>query len=358
MQFDDDLIESEQNVSDFEQTLSDADQTAADDMQHAADSDDAASISDQKGSDSDQAAADRDQESADKEHEQTPPGTAADKTYKRASQERTKSQQNREAASSARQLSVLERASAGVDRDESARVRDRVADARDKAAASRDRREAFEDALVRETIGPEDEHLRKALALSRELRERSAAARQRAADDRARAADDRRLAAEERRLARGELQSAQMDALTGAYMRDLGFLTLEHEILRSRRSEQQFVVAFIDVDGLKQLNDEQGHAAGDELLRKVVEVLRHQLRAYDPVVRVGGDEFICGLVNTDMATARKRAADIEIAVGAAAGSSITIGLAALEPDDSLDELISRADADMYGHKATSTDDPD
>jgi diguanylate cyclase (GGDEF)-like protein len=141
-----------------------------------------------------------------------------------------------------------------------------------------------------------------------------------------------------------------MDALTGAYMRDLGFLTLENEILRSKRSEQQFVVAFVDVDGLKQFNDKRGHAAGDDLLKKVVEVLRHQLRAYDPVVRVGGDEFLCGLVGTDMATARKRARDIETAVGVEAESSVTIGLASLGPDDSLDELISRADADMYGHK--------
>lgn len=141
-----------------------------------------------------------------------------------------------------------------------------------------------------------------------------------------------------------------MDALTGAYMRDLGFLTLENEIVRSRRSEQQLVVAFVDVDGLKQFNDEQGHAAGDDLLRRIVGVLRHQLRAYDPVVRVGGDEFICGLVGTDMATARKRAAAIKSAVGADAHGSVTIGLAALGPNDSLDELISRADADMYGRK--------
>lgn len=350
LQFDDDLIESEQNISDFEQTLSDADQTSSDDIARAADGDDAASISDQRGSDSDQAAADRDQESADKEHEATSPGTPADKTYKKTTEDRSQSERDREDASSQRQTSVLERASAGVDRDESARVRDRVADARDKAAASRDRREAFEDGLTRKMLGPGDEHLLRALEISQELRERSAAARKRAADDRARAAQDRRLAAEERRVARAELQSAQMDALTGAFMRDLGFLTLENEIVRSKRSDQEFVVAFVDVDGLKKLNDEQGHAAGDELLKMVVQVLRHQLRAYDPIVRVGGDEFLCGLVGTDMKTARKRARDIETAVGAAAQSSVTIGLAALEPDDSLDELISRADADMYGHK--------
>jgi diguanylate cyclase (GGDEF)-like protein len=141
-----------------------------------------------------------------------------------------------------------------------------------------------------------------------------------------------------------------MDSLTGAYMRELGYLTLENEMVRSRRSEEHFVVAFVDVDNLKEFNDVQGHDAGDELLTKVVEVLRHELRAYDPVVRIGGDEFVCGLVATDMTTARKRATDIRVAIGAVAASSVTIGLAELEPEESLDELISRADADMYSHK--------
>jgi diguanylate cyclase (GGDEF)-like protein len=279
-----------------------------------------------------------------------PAGRQTDQTYKSTTNDRNKSEHEREIATTKRQLSVLQRASAGVDRDESADLRDRVAEARDKAAAARDRREAFEDGLMRMRLTPEDTHLETALIISQQLRERSAIDRKRAADDRARAAADRRTAAEERRLARAELQSAQMDALTGAYMRDLGYLTLENEIVRSRRSEQQFVVAFVDVDGLKEFNDERGHAAGDELLKTIVGVIRDQLRAYDPVVRVGGDEFLCGLVATNLTTARKRASDIGTAVGIAAAGSVTIGLAELLPNDSLDELISRADADMYGHK--------
>lgn len=337
-------------MSDLDQTLSDGDQTASDEMQHSAEVDQTQSISDQRGSDSDRDAARRDQRSADRDHENASPETAAYKTYEQTTEDRAKSENERVDASAKRQLSVLQRASAGADRDEAARVRDRIAEARDKAALARDRREAFEDDLARRSLGPSDDQLREALALSKELRERSAAARKRAADDRARAAADRKTAAEERRVARAELQSAQMDALTGAYMRDLGYLTLENEIVRSRRSEQQFVVAFVDVDGLKRFNDEQGHAAGDDLLKKIVEVIRHQLRAYDPVVRVGGDEFLCGLVGTDMRTARKRASDIEAAVRSIADSSVTIGLASLGPDESLDALISRADEDMYGHK--------
>lgn len=349
--FEDVVIASDQGMADFEQTLSDQDQSALDDSQRAADTDESASMSDQRGSDSDKASARRDQRSADKDHERMSPGTAADAVYKDTTSQRNRTMRDREAATSSRQLSVLERASAGIDRDQSADLRDKIADTRDVAAAERDRREAFEDRLTRERLGPEDKHLEHALKLSEELRDRSAIDRTRAAEDRARAAMDRRTAAEERRLARAELQSAQMDALTGAYMRDLGYLTLENEIVRTRRSEQEFVVAFVDVDGLKKFNDERGHAAGDDLLKTIVAIIRDQLRAYDPVVRVGGDEFLCGLVATDLVTARKRANDIGHAVGDAAASSVTIGLAELKPGDSLDELISRADADMYGHKA-------
>lgn len=338
-------------MTDFEQTLSDQDQSISDREQADADLDAAASIADERGSASDQAAADRDQRSADRDHARSTPGSPEDdETYRQTSEERSQSELDREVASAKRQLGDLQRASAGFDRDESARVRDHVADARDRAAAARDRREEFEEEITRQALGPDDDHLRSALTLSHELRERSAAARKRAAEDRARAAEDRRLAAEERLHARAELHSAQMDALTGAYMRDLGYLTLENEIVRTRRSEQKFVVAFVDVDGLKQYNDQQGHAAGDELLKKVVAVLREQLRVYDPVVRVGGDEFLCGLVATDMATAQRRVSDIRSAVDAVAESSVTIGLASLGPDDSLDDLISRADADMYGRK--------
>ena len=72
------------------------------------------------------------------------------------------------------------------------------------------------------------------------------------------------------------------------------------------RSDGRLTLAFVDVDGLKKVNDAQGHAVGDQLLRDVGAALRTQLRAYDLVVRYGGDEFLCALRGADITSARRR----------------------------------------------------
>jgi diguanylate cyclase (GGDEF)-like protein len=141
-------------------------------------------------------------------------------------------------------------------------------------------------------------------------------------------------------------------------MRDLGRITLQHEIDRARRSGQPFVLGFVDVDGLKERNDAQGHSAGDQMLQGVVVALRTTLRSYDPVVRIGGDEFLCGFTNTSLEASRRRAEDIQTAVeeGPTAGS-VTIGLASLgDENDTLTDLTARADADMYARKPTGRSD--
>jgi len=108
------------------------------------------------------------------------------------------------------------------------------------------------------------------------------------------------------------------------------------------------VLAFIDVDGLKRVNDEQGHAAGDALLQDVVGAIRSRLRSYDPVVRFGGDEFVCALSDTGMDQARRRFDEIgEALARSEGGSSISVGLAELRPGDSLNELMARGDHARY-----------
>ena len=107
------------------------------------------------------------------------------------------------------------------------------------------------------------------------------------------------------------------------------------------------MLAFIDVDGLKLLNDSQGHLAGDTLLQLLGETLRANVRPYDVIVRYGGDEFICAMPNLSASDARARFERIAALLTAAdVKHSVTFGLAEAEPADTLQELIARADADL------------
>jgi GGDEF domain-containing protein len=125
--------------------------------------------------------------------------------------------------------------------------------------------------------------------------EPAAEERDRAAEGRDRAADERDRVAEEREGApSGSLRRARAG---GRWPR---------EIARARRSDGRLVLAFVDVDGLKPINDVQGHAVGDALLRDAAVALRTALRSYDLVVRYGGDEFLCALAGTDVEGAQRR----------------------------------------------------
>jgi diguanylate cyclase (GGDEF)-like protein len=193
----------------------------------------------------------------------------------------------------------------------------------------------------------------------------AAADRAKAADDRARAAADRQEAARERDEARrdrtrsaDDLKLAATDELTGAWTRKLGLEEVSRELERAHRTGAGLVLAFVDVDGLKAVNDSQGHLAGDALLRLLGETLRGNVRPYDVIVRYGGDELLCAMSNLGMPEARARFEKIAAALAAAdADHSITFGLAEAGPAEGLQELIARADADFLRarHSPTSND---
>jgi len=166
----------------------------------------------------------------------------------------------------------------------------------------------------------------------------------RAAADRVRAARDREGAAQDRKHLLAELEQAHLDDLTGAYRRGMGEIALVNEIERARRSKSPLSLAYIDCDSLKKVNDRDGHGTGDELLRNLVAVLRSTLRPYDPLVRWGGDEFVCTISDATLDDARKRFEGIRTHLAEATGEGVTVGLAGLEEEDSLETLIQRADA--------------
>ena len=179
-----------------------------------------------------------------------------------------------------------------------------------------------------------------------------------AARDRAQAAADREAAAREceearRALAEAEreLKAAATDELTGAWTRRFGFMQIVRELERERRTGDRLTVAFLDVDGLKSVNDSEGHAAGDRLLRLAVDTMRAHLRPYDVVVRYGGDEFLCAMPDTGTDAATERMTGIAATLSAESGRSISFGLAEHQPGEGLQELVDRADTDMLSHKA-------
>ena len=173
----------------------------------------------------------------------------------------------------------------------------------------------------------------------------------RAAADRARAAADRARAARERDELQAQLRSAHLDHLTGAYRREMGRLAISNEIERSRRSEKGLVLAFVDVDRLKAVNDRDGHAAGDRVLQTVAQAIRTNLRSFDPIVRHGGDEFVCALAGVELLEAKRRFASINAAIEVESHVAISVGLAELADGDTVDRLTERADMAMLRVKA-------
>lgn len=164
-------------------------------------------------------------------------------------------------------------------------------------------------------------------------------------DDVARAVDRLRALVDQCSRLAGQVT---VDELTGALRRGAGLAALQREIDRTRRTTGKgLVVIFIDVDGLKEVNDLRGHAAGDERLRATVAALRQRLRSYDLVIRYGGDEFLCVLTNSGVAEAERTASSLREHVRRHTGGTISVGVAALAAGDSVDAIVERADAALY-----------
>jgi diguanylate cyclase (GGDEF)-like protein len=237
-------------------------------------------------------------------------------------------------------------------RDAAAEARDGVAEQRDRDAHDRDREAALDDARLTTASGMEvaarGARDRRRAAADREC---AAAERRRAARDREQAARDRAAAALYRAEALRQRQLAAVDPLTGARRRDLGLDELRQAVDRAQRTSGQLVAAFVDVDGLKAINDTAGHAAGDAVLVAVVEALHKHLRSYDVVVRLGGDEFLCAIPDLSVTQARARFAAVAAQLAAApVPCAITVGFAAPVPGEDADDLVARADAELLARR--------
>ena len=147
------------------------------------------------------------------------------------------------------------------------------------------------------------------------------------------------------------------DEVTGLYNRRFFSIRLEEEVSRYRRFNHPVSIVLLDLDGFKAVNDDLGHAAGDETLRAMAEILLKQSRGINVICRYGGDEFAVLLVETSKSGARLYADRIRYVLSTwtfSHGRRVTasFGIASLPEDvaPAADELIRAADEALYAAK--------
>jgi diguanylate cyclase (GGDEF)-like protein len=145
-------------------------------------------------------------------------------------------------------------------------------------------------------------------------------------------------------------QAARTDALTGLLNHGAMQVRVREEIARARRDGSPLSFVILDLDDFKRVNDVRGHQAGDELLRRVAELLQAELRPYDQVARYGGDEFVLLLPGSDEPAARVVADRVRTAVEQVGACSI--GVAQWHEPLEADALLEHADRALLLAKRT------
>lgn len=156
---------------------------------------------------------------------------------------------------------------------------------------------------------------------------------------------------------------ASRDELTGLFNRRYFYNTLRVELEKCRVSKESLAILLIDIDGLKQINDEYGHSIGDVIISNVAGVISRHTRATDVAARLGGDEF--GVVMRDadkrgaFSLAKRLWAELEQSPMYKQGLtevmvSVSIGVSGYPwGGEDVGELIQWADTDMYANKVSS-----
>ena len=147
---------------------------------------------------------------------------------------------------------------------------------------------------------------------------------------------------------------SEIDSLTGVLNRRGLAKVIERETARVKRYAGNLSVVVGDVDAFKRINDENGHAAGDEVLKAVAAVFRKEAREADSVARFGGDEFIVVMPATGPEDAEIARARIQEALDKAGAAhpvpfSVTLGVHSANEAD-FDELFRESDRDLYRRK--------
>lgn len=171
---------------------------------------------------------------------------------------------------------------------------------------------------------------------------------------------DNRIIADSVVIMRQYEESATTDALTNLHNRHWMQEMFGRELERCKQGAMPVCVIMLDVDHFKPFNDIRGHLAGDHALCKVADALRNQLRPTDLIARFGGDEFAVLLPNTNLETALEAAERIRSVFSGVPSDSeatdimlpvtLSLGVTEMEEGDTLDSLLTKADAALYRAK--------
>jgi len=156
-------------------------------------------------------------------------------------------------------------------------------------------------------------------------------------------------------------RKALIDPLTRVWNRRGGLLLLDHGLDQRKDTLDGVTVCMVDVDDFKQINDDYGHAVGDQVLRQVARTLVSSVRDHDIVCRLGGDEFFLLLRNHDRGGAesvaariRRQLEDLKISGQGDSRSrvSVSLGIAVVQPEQSVsgEQVLQTADRDLYRNK--------
>ena len=148
---------------------------------------------------------------------------------------------------------------------------------------------------------------------------------------------------------------SEIDPLTNIPNRRHFFDQLEIDLERAKRYSSPMSLAMIDLDFFKKVNDTYGHLVGDEVLKETAKILRNSIRKADVVGRYGGEEFVIAMVGINIKNAQivceKLCKAVENYKHSSAGTiTISIGVAELNKNDTVETLIARADKALYAAK--------
>jgi diguanylate cyclase (GGDEF)-like protein len=160
------------------------------------------------------------------------------------------------------------------------------------------------------------------------------------------------------------MQLAYLDSLTGVFNRRMGLIILEWQLQFAKRLGSPLTICYLDIDGLKEVNDRYGHSEGDNLIKMLSKTIGESIREQDSLCRLGGDEFLviqpkCTIEKTKIV--RKRLDESFKRLNRDHPRpyryAASYGFAEYLPDMevSVDKLIDMADAAMYQEKMKCRD---